>query len=217
LWFSLFIIPILLVAQHHGRYLPSKPLIVIDAGHGGRDIGAKVAYPFCEEKRLALSTALLAKKYLDQLGYKVILTRSKDNYLPLSSRVALANQSKCELFVSIHFNSCKNTSAHGIEAYYVHKNPKHVRTIASYNLAKFLLQKVTHRTKARSRGIKKGNFFVIRNTNMPAVLFEAGFITNLAERKKLRQQNYLEQLAKGIAEGVDDFVLSRAPFRKHKK
>src|SRR5687767_11075767 len=86
-----------------------RPTIVIDAGHGGIDPGTKAQKPFCEEKRICLQSARLVKKYLDQLGYHVVLTRNTDTFVPLSRRVEIARQADAALFVSVHFNSSRNS------------------------------------------------------------------------------------------------------------
>lgn len=180
-----------------------KPLIVIDPGHGGTDEGAKVNTFM--EKRIALTTALLTKKHLEEMGYRVMMTRSRDVYLPLQRRVSIANKTKGSLFVSIHFNSSPSTEAHGIEIFYF-DSKELWRTKASKRLASCILQRTIGQTDAVSRGIKQGNFHVIRETDMPAVLVEGGFITNRDERSKLRDKTYLDQLAVGIAQGIDKYM-----------
>ncbi len=180
-----------------------KPLVIIDAGHGGTDEGAKVNAFM--EKKLALTTALLAKKHLEELGYRVIMTRSRDVYLPLQRRVAIANKTKGSLFVSVHFNSSPSREAKGIEIFYF-DSKELWRTRASKRLAGCILHRVIGQTDALSRGIKQGNFHVIRETDMPAVLVEGGFITNRDERGKLREKEYLDRLAIGIAQGVDRYM-----------
>ena len=183
-----------------------RPLIVLDAGHGGWDHGARIKYPFCEEKRMALTTAHYTKRYLEKMGYRVSLTRSRDFYISLPKRVNFANRHKSEIFVSIHFNSCPNKIAHGIEIFYHNNQNNRIRSIASKKLAEHVLKKSAQRTSFYSRGIKKGNFFVIRETKMPAILVEGGFITNPEERKRLRQRTYLDKLARGVAEGIDAYI-----------
>lgn len=182
-----------------------KKVIIIDPGHGGLDLGAKENKPYCEEKRVSLATALLTKKYLDQLGYKVILTRSSDSYIPLSKRVEKANKSNTAVFVSLHYNSAPNKQAEGIEIFYC---PSKIKTKenASKKLANYVLGKVISRTKARSRGVKQASFYVIRETKVPAVLLEGGFISNSQERKKLKTRQYLDNIAKGVADGIDRYV-----------
>jgi N-acetylmuramoyl-L-alanine amidase len=78
-----------------------KPLVVLDAGHGGRDSGA--SFGNFLEKRVNIVTALLTKKHLEELGYRVIMTRCKDVFIPLNRRVEIASQVKADVFVSIHF------------------------------------------------------------------------------------------------------------------
>lgn len=180
-----------------------RPIIILDSGHGGKDLGARIKG--IEEKKLTLRTAYLTKKHLEELGYRVILTRAKDVFVPLSTRVGLANRRPSSLFVSIHYNSAKSPSASGIEVYYYNKGVQ-ARKEDSKNLASSVIQHMVTQTKAASRGIKQGNFQVIRDTVMPGILIEAGFITNSGERKLLATQNYLDNLAKGIALGIDQFV-----------
>jgi N-acetylmuramoyl-L-alanine amidase len=192
----LFLFPICAFAKE-------KPIIVLDAGHGGKDMGAKVRN--FEEKKLTLRTTFLVKKHLEELGYRVILTRARDVFLPLGTRVALANQRPSSLFVSIHYNSALSPAASGIEVYYYSK-AEAKRRASSKELATHVLKGIIKEAKPHSRGVKQGNFQVIRETTMPAILIEAGFITNNEERALLGSQTYLDQLSKGIALGVDQFV-----------
>jgi len=185
--------------------LNDRPIVVIDAGHGGLDLGARFRHPFCEEKRMTLTCALLAKKYLNQLGYKVILTRSTDVFVSLPRRVHIANQSRCTLFVSLHFNSSSNADANGVEIFYCEKEKEDRRAKSSRKLAQSILGDLLQKTKAKSRGVKKENFFVIRESRVPAVLVEGGFITNPYERNLLKQRQYLDKIARGVAAGVDKY------------
>lgn len=181
----------------------TKPLIILDAGHGGTDEGAKV-HAFLE-KKLTLTTTLMIKRHLEELGYRVTMTRSRDVYLPLQRRVSIANKTKGSLFVSVHFNSSPATDAKGIEVFYF--NSKEMwRTKASKRLASCILYRLINETQAISRGVKQGNFHVIRETDMPAVLVEGGFITNRDERAKLRDKTYLDKVALGVAEGIDKYL-----------
>lgn len=189
----------------------AAPTIVLDAGHGGRDRGAKAKVPFCEEKRLCLQTARLVKKYLDQLGYRVIMTRSTDAFLPLARRVEIAHQAHCEAFVSIHFNASRNPSAQGVEIFFHDSKEDRSRSRSSKRLAELILPRIQRRTSAISRGVKKGNFYVIRETKVPAILVEGGFITHPKERLFLKNPTYQEKLARGIADGIDTY------FRKMKR
>ncbi|MDR2539707.1 MAG: N-acetylmuramoyl-L-alanine amidase [Chlamydiales bacterium] len=189
-----------------------QPLVVLDAGHGGKDNGA--SFGNFLEKRVNIVTALLTKKHLENLGYRVIMTRSKDIFVPLDRRVEIATRVKADVFVSIHFNSSTNRLAEGIEVYYYSSNSL-PRNRASMQLAKYVLPRLIDQTGANSRGVKVGNFHVIRETAMPAVLVEGGFITNVQERQKIRQRTYLDQIALGIAQGVDKyFKMNKCPRRE---
>jgi N-acetylmuramoyl-L-alanine amidase len=206
LFFSLLFLPFLsLYALSGGSSEPfaPKPLIIIDAGHGGSDEGAKVQSVL--EKRINLTTALLAKKHLELLGYRVILTRSRDIFVSLPKRAAIANKAKGVLFISIHFNSCPNQNAKGIEIYYYEaKDQQRVR--ASKRLANNILYEIVDQTAAASRGVRKGNLAVLRETTMPAILVEGGFMTNQDERFLLKDRKYLDKIARGISLGVQKFL-----------
>ncbi|MFZ0564792.1 MAG: N-acetylmuramoyl-L-alanine amidase [Chlamydiales bacterium] len=176
-------------------------IIAIDAGHGGKDPGASSQEKRYEEKELTLSTAYLVRDYLTRLGYRTLLTRSQDSYVSLDSRADAANTLHADLFVSIHYNYSSNKEAQGIEIYY--------KKIGSKKLGDDVLKKIIHHTKASSRGVKKGDFAVIRETKMPAILIEGGFLSNPEERKKLKDPKYLEEIAQGIAEGIDAHLCSQ--------
>ncbi|MES2200032.1 MAG: N-acetylmuramoyl-L-alanine amidase [Chlamydiota bacterium] len=197
-------------ASRHATLKPSSntqgPLIVLDAGHGGTDEGAKVRQ--LQEKKITLLTALYAKKKLEGLGYRVLLTRIKDTYISLPKRVSIANQTNSALFVSIHCNAAQNHLAQGLEIYYC-KAGDSVKSLSSLALADSILNQIIHETGCASRGIKLGRFHVIRETTMPAILIEIGFLTNYDEWASMRKKSYLEQMAKGIALGVDAYVRSK--------
>jgi N-acetylmuramoyl-L-alanine amidase len=180
----------------------AKPLIILDPGHGGSDEGAKIH--FFMEKSLTLMTTLLLRKHLNELGYRVIMTRSKDVFIPLYRRVTIANKTKAALFVSVHYNSAPSPDAHGIEVFYY--NGSHHRASQSRRLSHLILKELISHTHALSRGVKAGNFHVIRDTTMPAVLVEGGFMTNKEERSNLRDKEYIDKIAKGIAHGIDKFL-----------
>ena len=180
-----------------------KPLVILDAGHGGVDEGAKVRS--FQEKKVTLLTTLLTKKHLEELGYRVVLTRSRDHYISLPKRVSIANKTQASLFVSIHFNAARSVSAQGVEVFYCNSNEMW-RSRASERLARCVLFRIIDQTDAISRGVKQGNLHVIRETQMPAILVEGGFITNQDERNKLKDRSYLDRIAVGIAKGVDQYL-----------
>lgn len=188
---------------------PDAPTIVIDVGHGGTDRGARGHIPYCEEKKICLLTARLVKQYLDQLGYHVVMTRNTDDFVSLPKRVEIASQAQANIFVSVHFNSSRSVEAQGIEVFFHDTKENRNRATASRKLADSILSRVIRRTSASSRGVKKGNFYVIRETDMPAVLVEGGFISNAEERALLKSRDYQEKIARGIADGIDQYFKAR--------
>lgn len=184
-----------------------KFTIMIDPGHGGHDFGTQsISKPRYLEKSLNLTTAKFIRDYLQQLGYKVFMTREDDKFVSLENRVKHANSVKPSLFVSVHYNSAPIAAAKGIEVFFYQPKDKKERTHKSKRLAQTVLKSLLAETKAKSRGVKAGNFQVIRQTKMPAILVEGGFVTNEAELQKLKDPAYLKRLAWGIVRGIEDYL-----------
>jgi N-acetylmuramoyl-L-alanine amidase len=194
------------LASYVNSQTESLATIVLYVGHGGTDLGARAKPPYCEEKKLCLQTARLVKKHLNQLGYHVVMTRESDAFVSLPRRVEIANQAGGDLFVSVHFNSTRNPTAQGIEVFFYDSREDRPRASSSRKLAEAVLSRIIRRTEAVSRGVKRGNFFVIRESSMPAILVEGGFISNPEERAQLRTREYQEKIAMGIADGIDRFM-----------
>lgn len=189
--------------------LPKKSnlLIGIDAGHGGKDQGAESkTAPKIQEKDLTLTTAKILESYLREYGYKTILIRKDDTFIDLSDRAKFANEKKCDLFVSVHFNAAENLKADGIEVYYYKSEKSPKRSTESKKLASYVLDDILSKTKGKSRGTKHGNFAVIRETKMPAILVEGGFLTNCEEMNKIKKLEYRKEMARGIALGVRRYI-----------
>lgn len=182
-------------------------VIVIDPGHGGEDFGThslgKLKY---HEKYLNLTTAEMLKSFLEGYGYKVVLTRKDDTFIPLEERAEFANNLNTKLFVSVHYNSAPNPDAEGVEVFYYRYDTDKSRVSESKLLAQCVLDKILKNTKANSRGVKHGNFAVIRLTKMPAILVEAGFLTNTKEMEKIKTKEYQKKVAQSIAQGIKDFL-----------
>ncbi len=183
------------------------PTVILDPGHGGENTGTTmVIAPYTKEKTLALETALKVRDMLEQWGYKVRMTRSRDVFIPLADRVAFAKHHHGHIFVSIHYNHAPNKNANGVEIFYQEKN-KHMNR--SKKLANKVLDSIIKRTQAASRGCHPGDYHVLReNSTMPAILVEGGFFSNALEAKKLCNPQYIRSLSYGIAQGIDDFVHS---------
>lgn len=189
------------------RNIQKNTLIIIDPGHGGEDFGThSLTSPKYQEKNLNMSTAQLVKENLEKMGYRPILTRSTDEFISLENRAEMANKRQSDLFVSVHYNSAPSRQAEGVEVYYYQSETDPARTKASRTLAEKILNHVIDKTDAKSRGVKHGNFAVIRETKMPAVLIEGGFLTNEDEMDKIKDPNYLKSIAWGIAQGIEEYV-----------
>ncbi|WP_207736424.1 N-acetylmuramoyl-L-alanine amidase [Fusibacter ferrireducens] len=175
-------------------------LIVLDAGHGGHDSGAVGTK--AKEKDLALKATLLLENQLKSLGFKVYMTRSTDEYIGLYDRADIANDLNADLFVSVHINATTNSVASGVEVLYASENPS-----GGKGLAELIQKQLVSTLGAKNRGIVlRPNLVVIRETKMPSVLCELGFISNPEEQDKMMTTAYLEKAAKAMVEGIKQFL-----------
>lgn len=166
--------------------------VVIDPGHGGADLGAADSYVY--EKHINLDVARRLERSLKEAGFKTIMTRTKDEFIALSERSSIANRARNAIFVSVHFNSSYRTAALGIETFF--------RSAESQKLAGAIQKELIKNTKATDRGVKTGNFAVLRNTKHPAVLVEGGFVSNKDERSAMCDPLYRQIVADSIARAV---------------
>jgi N-acetylmuramoyl-L-alanine amidase len=167
--------------------------IVIDAGHGGFDRGG-VPGQRISEKDKTLDVAQRLKRILQAEGYRVIMTRDSDVFIPLGTRVAIANSYRGANFVSIHFNCASRVGANGIETYYYSSD--------SASLAASIHRNVVSGAPSENRGIRRRGFYVLRRTAIPAVLVECGFLTNPTEGRLALTGDYRQRLAEQIARGI---------------
>lgn len=188
---------------------PSNPtnsnIIVLDAGHGGKDGGAGGNYQGADvyEKDLTLAITKKVQAILTNNGYTVKMTRDGDTYPELTERSDLANNLNAAAFVSIHINSVDNApSASGTEVYYSSSNNGDAYGATSEQLANNILGEMISRMGTRNRGVKTAQHVVTRTSNMPAVLVEVGFITNEEELSKMINDEFQNKVAQGIAEGI---------------
>lgn len=175
----------------------SQYVVYLDPGHGGTDPGASGNGII--EKNLNLTIALGVRNKLESMGIKVYMSRDTDTFVSLQDIAAGANSVNPDVFVSIHQNSFSNTSANGIETYWYNNNN-------SKELATYLQDKLIANTNANNRGVKKEEFYVIKNTSMPSSLVECGFITNAAEATNLKSTSYQNKIIDAIANGIQDYL-----------
>lgn len=179
------------------RYAMAEKLVVLDPGHGGKDPGASGPTKK-REKDFVLTMALKVEDILKNVpNITVSLTRRTDVYLELSDRAKVANRMKADFFVSIHANSFLSTS-HGSETFYKKDNSK--------SAAQVLNKAMVGASGLYDRGVKYGNFAVIRETTMPSVLLEVGFISNPEEEKLLFDTAFQDRVALAIAKSICDYM-----------
>src|SRR5262249_52548012 len=124
-------------------------------------------------------------------------------------RAASGVNPRTEIFVSIHYNAAEAPEAQGIEVFYFNDAENPTRTTASKALAQSVLTHVLSTTGAKSRGIKHGNYLVIRESSVPAILVEGGFLTHPEELAKIKDPGYLKKLAWGVAQGIAHYAKVR--------
>jgi N-acetylmuramoyl-L-alanine amidase len=197
----------------------SKPfaVVVLDPGHGGEDSGAMCGGVM--EKDLTLDVARRVDRLLDSEGVATLMTRLGDSYVSLADRAAFGNRVKESIFISIHFNEDNKPVASGVETYYAAHQINSASTFVSWlpffsqppsdspkpesqSLAGFIQEALVVRTRSVDRGTQPKQFFVIANVSSPAVLIEGGFITNQDELSKLASEDYRDQLAAAVADGI---------------
>lgn len=205
---------------HLIRGLQRFDTVVIDAGHGGHDRGARSRYGY--EKEYTLDTARRLKVILESLGLRVIMTRNRDVFLPLEKRAEIANKQPRAIFVSIHFNAGNGSAAaSGLEVFAITPRgapstsetslqPHHLEPVPGNenDAASLMLAASVHRAilSAKNgqldRGVKRARFSVLANCRKPAVLVEGGFLSNPAESRLIATTSYRSALARAIAKGI---------------
>jgi N-acetylmuramoyl-L-alanine amidase len=184
-----------LAAQARRASKDSSPsaTVVIDAGHGGYDRGG-IPGQRVSEKDMTLDVAQRLKKALAANGYRVVMTRDSDVFVPLGTRVAIANSYSNAIFVSVHFNSAKRSGASGIETYFYDRE--------SLPLASAIHYYVAGGAPSSNRNVRRRGYYVLRKNRNPAVLVECGFLTNPTEAALAQSASYRQKLAEEIAAGV---------------
>jgi N-acetylmuramoyl-L-alanine amidase len=168
-------------------------VVVIDAGHGGFDRGG-IPGQRVAEKTMTLDVAQRLKSVLTAYGYRVVMTRDNDVFVPLGTRVAIANSYRNAIFVCIHFNAARRRTASGIETYFYSSQ--------SLPLASAIHYYVAGGAPSSNRGVRRRGFYVLRKTTIPSVLVECGFLTNATEANYAQSADYRQKLAEEIGRGV---------------
>ncbi|MGC6424294.1 MAG: N-acetylmuramoyl-L-alanine amidase family protein [Lentimonas sp.] len=202
---------------------PELKRIIIDPGHGGRDSGAVNDAYGLKEKTLAMDVSLRLKSMLERAGYEVVLTRYRDQYLPLAERTRIANRTGGDLFISIHFNAAHSATASGYETFaltpqfqasskfakpvsgdsvaYTGNRQDSWNTLSAYHIQHALVR----RMGGPDRGLKRARFLVLKHLACPGVLVELGFISHPQSAQKVRSAAYRQTLAQSLYEGIVDY------------
>jgi N-acetylmuramoyl-L-alanine amidase len=168
--------------------------VVVDAGHGGWDRGG-ISRSGMNEKDLALDTAKRLKAALQWRGYHVVMTRTNDSFIPLDTRVAISNRTFNAIFVSVHYNWNRGSSAHGVETFYCSQ--------ASRRLAANVQSQLARAYPTANRGVKNGCWIrVLRKNRRPAILVECGFVSNPRENALIQTASGRQRIADAIARGI---------------
>ena len=176
--------------------LSSGKTVVLDAGHGGYDSGALGITTL--EKILTLKTTTTIAEKLKNAGVQVILTRDSDTFISLPDRTALSERYQADAFVSIHFDSTVDPTANGTTTYYYEDS--------DMSLAKAIHREIGDDTSLRDRGIRFGNYYVLRNNRQPSVLLELGFLSNPWEEQLVNRTDYQNEITTEISDGILAFL-----------
>jgi len=180
-----------------------KYTVVLDAGHGGEDGGT--VEQTATEKEINLAVVLKMRELLENQGIRVVLTREQDIFMKLEERVRVANGEKADLFVSIHCNYYeKDSSIYGLECYYC----KGAEDGKYY--AERILDTIEKSGEIVSRNAKPSGYYILKNTTVPAVLVEAGYLSNYNERNQLISGEYQGKLAQELVEGIVEGLEGKA-------
>lgn len=210
------------------RFTP-RPLrtIVIDAGHGGNDTGTQNKPGKFDEKVFTLDVAKRLQSLLGEDRWCVLMTRADDRFVGLAERAEFANQAKADLFVSIHFNAvANNADVRGTETYVL--TPQFQRSTSSLKasaedklaqpgnafdawnavLGHHMHRELLAKLKTEDRGYKRARFAVLRLVNCPAVLVEAGYLSNNAEARRLATPAYRADIAEALFMAIQSYDAS---------
>ena len=204
--------------QHKGRV----QTVVLDAGHGGFDKGALSS--FGSEKQYALDVARLLRPLLQAKGFKVVMTRENDVFLPLELRARIANATRDSIFVSLHFNATNsNREATGFEIFsltprgapstaddalavsFVNMQAGNPVDAESFELSTVVYHSMVGHLMEYDRGIKRARFAVLRHTTIPAILIEGGFLTETGDSKRVADPAWRARFAQAICTGIENY------------
>jgi N-acetylmuramoyl-L-alanine amidase/beta-lactamase regulating signal transducer with metallopeptidase domain len=171
---------------------PAQKVIVIDAGHGGKDPGAKIDEEL--ESKIVESIAKKIKALNGSEDLKIILLREDDSFVSLSDRVNKINQINPDLLISLHLNASKNPNEKGVNAFISSQNGFYDKSLEKANQ---LIEEISNNILTKG-GVKDANLYIIKNSKCPAVLLEVGFLSNLNDKAYITSESGKDEIAKNI-------------------
>lgn len=198
-----FVILMLQLCFIFGQETPTKKVIIIDPGHGGIDSGAIGAFGVLEKDvvlDIALEIFRLNKTVFNE-RFDIYLTRYTDTLISLSGRSQLAKSLQADLFISLHCNASE-TSSKGMEVYVLASDNSNTKKSIALGLS--ILNESTQKLGFKKRGVKFGNFQVLRETTdfCPAILIEMGFVTNPDEADYYLKDSNIRGMALAVLMGI---------------
>lgn len=176
--------------------------IMIDPGHGGDDPGTMSET--LDERDVTLAIALMARDYLKECNVNVLMTREDDTFINKYDRAELANEKNVDYFVSIHCNYLEdNPEISGVETYYM-KNSG-----SGKEFAEEVHRNILAVTGANDMYVRENDYVVIKNTSMPAILIETGYLSNKEDEEKLSDESYRKKMAYAIAKGIVEYLQNK--------
>lgn len=179
------------------RPLEEKKIIVIDAGHGGKDLGADM-YGF-QEKLITETIAKKIKALNKDSNLEIVLLRDGDHEMELSERVSIINNLKPDLVVSLHISANMNMSANGAQAFIPSNETFHEKSKES---AVIVIDKMTEAGNLKKRRITEAPFYMLKNASCPIMTLMIGFLSNEKDRDYITSEDGQNEIALNILEAV---------------
>lgn len=190
-------------SENKNQTSPTKVLtgktIVIDAGHGGQDKGASGQSGTIEKDVTLTMVKNIQEQIEKRTGANVILTRKDDVKISLADRVKIAEVNNADLFVSIHFDAFFTNDVEGMTTYYNKEADKQLATLIHNHIFKNGLD-------ARDRGVSLGDFYVLRENSVPAILLELGYISNSTDEARMTSKEFKTNTTNSIIDGIIEFL-----------
>ncbi|MDQ6470001.1 N-acetylmuramoyl-L-alanine amidase [Flavobacterium sp. LHD-80] len=174
-----------------------KKVVVIDAGHGGEDVGAKVSE--FEEKLITEAVAKRIKEQNKNANVEIVLLREGDVNMALKERVLAINNLKPDLVISLHISANSNSNANGVEAYISSKKTFYDQ---SKEIAETVISNIATTGNLTKRTVSEAPFFILKNSDCPTMLLEMGFLSNEKDRNYITTEKGQDEIAAKILESV---------------